>query len=70
MSGTFGAVMERLAAGDTPRAAARALGIRVDVADAVAAEAQRLGLVVTAGGACGTCTPHDSPACAGCPFAR
>ena len=69
MSGVFGAVMERLAAGESPRAAARSLGIPVDLAEAVAAEGERFGLVVRAGAACGTCGPRDSPACSGCPFA-
>lgn len=70
MSGVFGAVIERLTAGETPRAAARALDIRVDVAEAVAAEAARMGLVLASGEACGTCVPHSRPACAGCPLSR
>ncbi|WP_062296760.1 MULTISPECIES: hypothetical protein [Demequina] len=70
MTGVFGAVMERLAAGDSPRAAARALGIPLDLAETVAAEGERFGLVIRAGAACGTCVPGDSPACAGCPIAR
>ncbi|WP_291377724.1 hypothetical protein [Demequina sp.] len=70
MSGSFGAVMERLAAGESPRAAARTLGIPLDLAQAVADEAGRLGLVVSASAACGTCVPRSSPACAGCPLVR
>ncbi|SEJ33096.1 hypothetical protein [Demequina mangrovi] len=70
MSGVFGAVMERLAAGESPRAAARTLGIPADLAETVAAEAERFGLVIRAGAACGTCTPGAASACAGCPFAR
>ncbi|WP_062302120.1 hypothetical protein [Demequina subtropica] len=70
MSGVLGAVMERLAAGETPRAAARALRIPVDLAEAAAAEGERLGIVIRAGAACGTCAPGRSVACAGCPFAR
>ena len=69
--GVFGSVVALLAHGFTPRAAARELGIREDVADAVAAEAARLGLVVSAGTACGTgCTPGATIACAGCPLSR
>ena len=70
MSGVFGAVMERLAAGESPRAAARALGIPLDLAEAVADQSARLGLVVSASAACGTCVPKSSPACAGCPLAN
>ena len=70
MSGVFGAVVEQLASGSTPRAAARALGISPDLAEAVAAEATRLGIVISAGAACGTCVPKASIACAGCPMAR
>ncbi|MDN4483003.1 hypothetical protein [Demequina lignilytica] len=70
MTGVFGAVMERLAAGESPRTAARTLGIPLDLAEAVAAEGERFGLVMRAGAACGTCVPGDSPACAGCPLAR
>ncbi|WNM27427.1 hypothetical protein RN607_00035 [Demequina capsici] len=67
----FGSVVALLGRGFTPRAAARELGIREDLADAVAAEAERLGLVVSAGTACGTgCTPGARIACAGCPLAR
>ena len=69
MSGVFAAVIERLAEGESPRAAARALAIPVDLAEAVAAEGERLGLVIHVGAACGTCVPSSSPACAGCPFA-
>lgn len=68
MSGVFDAVMDQLAAGSSPRTAARTLGISLDLAEAVAAEATRLGLVVTGGSACGTCVPASSPACAGCPL--
>lgn len=68
MSGVFDAVMMQLAAGSSPRSAARNLGISVDLADAVADEATRMGLVVSGGSACGTCLPTSSPACAGCPF--
>lgn len=68
MSGSFGTVMERLAAGDSPRSAARSLGIPLDFAQAVAEQAARLGLVVSASAACGTCVPASSPACAGCPL--
>lgn len=68
MSGSFDAVMERLATGESPRSAARALGIPLDLAQAVADEAGRLGLVVSASAACGTCVPRSSPACAGCPL--
>lgn len=85
MSGVFGAVIERLAAGSTPRAAAAALGISVDLAESVADEAERMGLVMRAGAACVTCAPSPvrltvtpvgvgAPArpvgCAGCPMAR
>ncbi|MDN4476603.1 hypothetical protein QQX09_12120 [Demequina sp. SYSU T00192] len=70
MTGAFGAVMERLAAGESPRAAARALGIPLDLAETAAAEGERLGLVIRASAACGTCTPGGSPVCAGCPLAR
>ncbi|NTV39593.1 MAG: hypothetical protein HGA51_06500 [Demequinaceae bacterium] len=68
MSGVFDAVMRELAAGSSPRSAARTLGISVDLADAVADEATRMGLIVSGGAACGTCVPKSSPACAGCPF--
>ncbi len=68
MSGVFDAVMKELAAGSSPRSAARTLGISVDLADAVADEATRMGLIVSGGSACGTCVPKSSPACAGCPF--
>jgi len=68
MSGVFGAVMEQLANGASPRSAARTLGISLDLAAAVADQASRMGLVITAGSACGTCIPSSSPACAGCPF--
>lgn len=68
MSGVFGAVMERLAAGESPRATARSLGIPLDLAEAVADQASRLGLVVSASAACATCVPKASPACAGCPL--
>jgi hypothetical protein len=68
VSGVFDSVMTQLAAGSSPRSAARALGISLDLAEAVAEEAGRLGLVVTGGSACGTCVPASSPACAGCPF--
>ncbi len=68
MSGVFESVMERLAAGESPRAAARSLGIPLDLAEAVADQASRLGLVVSASAACGTCVPKSSPACAGCPL--
>ncbi|WP_062379956.1 hypothetical protein [Demequina pelophila] len=66
----FGAVMERLAAGESPRQAARTLAIRVDVAQAVADEAARMGLVLAPAEACGTCVPASKPGCAGCPFSR
>ena len=69
MSGVFGAVMAELTAGSSPRTAARTLGIPLDLATAVAEEAGRMGLVLTAGTACGTCVPASSPACAGCPLA-
>ncbi len=68
MSGTFTAVIDRLAAGDSVRTAARTVGVTHDFAQAVAAEGERLGLVITADAACGTCVPSSSPACAGCPF--
>ncbi len=68
MSGVFDSVMTELAQGSSPRAAARTLGISLDLAEAVAEEAVRMGLVVTGGSACGTCVPASSPACAGCPF--
>jgi len=68
MSGVFGAVMEQLANGASARSAARNLGISLDLAEAVADQAARMGLVITAGSACGTCVPSSSPACAGCPF--
>jgi hypothetical protein len=68
VSGVFGAVVERLAAGESPRTAARSLGIPLDLAEAVADQATRLGLVVSASAACGTCVPKSSPACAGCPL--
>lgn len=68
MSGVFDSVMTQLAAGSSPRSAARALGISLDLAEAVAEEAARMGLVVSGGSACGTCIPASSPACAGCPF--
>lgn len=70
MTGVFSAVMDRLAAGDSPRGAARALGIPLDLAEAVADQASRLGLVVSASAACATCVPKSSPACAGCPLAK
>lgn len=69
MSAVFGSVMERLAAGQTPREAARSLGIAADLALTIAEEATRLGLLVGAGQACGTCVPASRPACAGCPLA-
>lgn len=68
MSGVFDSVMTKLAAGSSPRSAARTLGISLDLAEAVADEAARMGLVMTGGSACGTCIPSSSPACAGCPF--
>jgi len=68
VSGVFGAVMERLAAGESARAAARSLDIPLDLAEAVADQASRLGLVVSASAACGMCVPKSSPACAGCPL--
>ncbi|NYI39898.1 hypothetical protein [Demequina lutea] len=68
MSGIFDSVMTQLAAGASPRSAARTLGISLDLAEAVAEEATRMGLVVSGGSACGTCVPASSPACAGCPF--
>ena len=68
MSGVFDSVMTQLAAGSSPRSAARTLGISLDLAEAVADEATRMGLVVSGGSACGTCVPASSPACAGCPF--
>ena len=68
MSGVFDSVMTQLAAGSSPRSAARTLGISLDLAEAVAEEATRMGLVVSGGSACGTCVPASSPACAGCPF--
>lgn len=70
MTGVFGAVIERLAAGDSPRSAARTLGIPLDLAEAVADQATRLGIVVSASAACGTCVPKSSPVCAGCPLAK
>ena len=69
MTSVFGTVMERLSAGQSPRSVARELGISVDLAQAVAAEAGRLGLTVTADAACGTCATPRSLACAGCPMA-
>jgi len=68
VSGVFDSVMTQLAAGSSPRSAARTLGISLDLAEAVAAEATRMGLVMSGGSACGTCLPASSPACAGCPF--
>jgi len=68
VSGVFDSVMTQLAKGSSPRAAARALGISLDLAEAVAEEAARMGLVVSGGSACGTCAPASAPACAGCPF--
>lgn len=68
MSGAFTAVIDRLAAGDSIRTAARAVGVTHDFAQAVAAEGERLGLVIAADAACGTCVPMSSPACAGYPF--
>jgi hypothetical protein len=68
VSGVFDSVMTQLAAGSSPRSAARTLGISLDLAEAVAAEATRMGLVMTGGSACGTCVPASAPACAGCPF--
>ena len=68
MSGAFTAVIDRLAAGDSIRTAARTVGVPHDFARAVAAEGERLGLVIAADAACGTCVPASSPACAGCPF--
>lgn len=69
MSGVFGAVMEQLSTGASPRTAARTLGISLDLAEAVASEATRMGLVIEASRACGTCAPSASAACAGCPLA-
>ncbi|MDN4472352.1 hypothetical protein [Demequina zhanjiangensis] len=67
----FGSVVALMGRGFTPAGAARELGIRGDVADAVAAEALRLGLVVDTGTACGTgCIPGAKVACAGCPLSR
>lgn len=68
MRGAFGTVIERLAVGDSIRTAARVTGVTHDFALAVAAEGERLGLVIAADAACGTCVPASSPACAGCPF--
>lgn len=70
MSGVFGQVLERLAAGESPRAAARALGIRAELAESIALQGERMGLVTAAGTACGTCVPRNSSACAGCPLSR
>ena len=67
----FGSVVALMGRGFTPAGAARELGIREDVADAVAAEALRLGLVVDTGTACGTgCAPGAKVACAGCPLSH
>ncbi len=67
----FGSVVALMGRGFTPAGAARELGIRADVAEAVAEEAQRLGLVVDTGTACGTgCTPGAKIACAGCPLSH
>ena len=66
----FGAVVALMGRGFTPAAAARELGVKADLAQAVAAEAQRLGLVASSGTACGTCTPGATIACAGCPLAH
>ncbi|WP_084074487.1 hypothetical protein [Demequina sp. NBRC 110052] len=66
----FGSVVALMGRGFTPAAAARELGVSADLAEAVAAEAERLGLVVSSGSACGTCTPGAKIACASCPLSR
>ena len=68
MSGVFDSVMKELAAGSSPRSAAHTLGISLDLAETIADEATRMGLIVSGGSACGTCVPKSSPSCAGCPF--
>lgn len=70
MSGVFDSVMAELSTGATARSAARTLGISLDLAEAIADEATRMGLIVSGSAACGTCVPKSSPACAGCPFAE
>ncbi len=70
MSGVFDSVMTELATGSSARTAARKLGISLDLAQAVAEQATRMGLVVSGGSACGTCAPATSPACGGCPFSE
>lgn len=70
MSGVFADVLGLLESGASPSAAARKLGLAPDLAQAVADQAQRLGLVTAAAAACGTCVPKATAACAGCPLAN
>jgi hypothetical protein len=63
-------VLAAVRRGQTVGAAARSLGIAVDLAEAMLEEAKRLGLAVSAREACGTCSAPVLPAsCLGCPAA-
>lgn len=65
---SFGAVLAAVRRGQTVGAAARSLGLSLDLAEAMLDEAKRLGLAVSAREVCGTCAPESSsPLCAGCP---
>jgi hypothetical protein len=67
---SFVAVLAAVRRGQTVGAAARSLGIAVDLAEAMLDEAKRLGLAASAREACGTCSAPVLPAsCLGCPAA-
>jgi hypothetical protein len=67
---SFAAVLAAVRRGQTVGAAARALGIADELAEAMLEEATRLGLAVSARTVCGTCSPATSSSlCAGCPVA-
>ena len=67
---SFASVLAAVHHGQTVGAAARSLGISVDLAEAMFDEAKRLGLAASASDLCGTCTVSQaSITCAGCPIA-
>lgn len=67
---SFASVLAAVRRGQTVGAAARSLGISEELAEAMLAEATRLGLAVSARTVCGTCAPAAGSAlCAGCPAA-
>lgn len=67
---SFAAVLAAVRRGQTVGAAARSVGISVELAEAMLDEAKRLGLAASAREACGTCSEPVLPAsCLGCPAA-